>query len=77
MSHLPPALRPWAPQLVIFPEELALSLGPHVARLASAIGGLADKGVIVQGSSPIRLTKQSRVEFQEMAFYYDGEGPNG
>lgn len=36
--ELPPALAPWAPRLAIFPRELALSLGPLAARLASAIG---------------------------------------
>jgi uncharacterized protein len=49
----------------------------NVNGVSLACEWLADKGVIVQASSPIRLTKQSRVEFQEMAFYYDGEGPNG
>ncbi|ADO68612.1 hypothetical protein [Stigmatella aurantiaca] len=44
MSHLPPALRPWAAQLAIFPEEVALSLGPHVARLSAAIGALRPRG---------------------------------
>ncbi|QRN98287.1 hypothetical protein JRI60_04240 [Archangium violaceum] len=38
MSELPEALRPWARQLSLFPEDLALSLGAHVARLAAAIG---------------------------------------
>ena len=44
MSGLPSALRPWAAQLSIFPEDLALSLGPHVARLAAAIGSLRPRG---------------------------------
>jgi hypothetical protein len=44
VSGLPPALRPWAMQLSIFPEDLALSLGPHVARLAAAIGSLRPRG---------------------------------
>ena len=34
---------------------------------------LADKEVITKVSSPVRLTDRSRVEFDEMAFYYDGE----
>ncbi|MBN1205160.1 MAG: hypothetical protein JXB05_09575 [Myxococcaceae bacterium] len=51
MSNLPPALRPWAPQLAIFPEELALSLGPHVARLASAVGSLRPRGE-TEGGEP-------------------------
>ncbi|MDY7230030.1 hypothetical protein [Hyalangium rubrum] len=44
MSSLPPALHPWATQLAIFPEELALSLGPYVARLSAAIGALRPRG---------------------------------
>lgn len=44
MSNLPPALRPWALQLSLFPEEFALSLGPYVARLAAAIGSLRPRG---------------------------------
>jgi hypothetical protein len=40
MSTLPEALRPWAVQLSLFPEDLALSLGAHVARLAAALGPL-------------------------------------
>ncbi|MDC0712635.1 hypothetical protein POL68_29495 [Stigmatella sp. ncwal1] len=44
MSSLPPALRPWAAQLAIFPEDLALSLGPHVARLSAVIGALRPRG---------------------------------
>jgi hypothetical protein len=34
---------------------------------------LADKDVIAKVTSPARLTQKSRVEFDEMAFYYDGE----
>lgn len=51
MSRLPPALNSWAPQLAIFPEELALSLGPHVARLAAAIGSLRPRGE-TEGGEP-------------------------
>ncbi|QSQ22144.1 hypothetical protein JY651_44605 [Pyxidicoccus parkwayensis] len=40
MSALPPALRPWASQLSLFPDELALHLGPYVARLSAAVGAL-------------------------------------
>ena len=35
MSTLPEALRPWAAHLSLFPEDLALSLGHHVARQAA------------------------------------------
>ncbi|MBZ4420436.1 hypothetical protein [Myxococcus sp. RHSTA-1-4] len=44
MSALPPALRPWAPQLSLFPEDLALHLGPYVARLSAALGSLRPRG---------------------------------
>jgi hypothetical protein len=44
VSSLPPPLRPWATQLALFPEDLALTLGPHVARLAAAIGSLRPRG---------------------------------
>ncbi len=32
---------------------------------------LADKGVITKVSSPVRLTRRSQVEMEEMAFYYE------
>lgn len=51
MSSLPPPLRPWALQLAIFPEDLALSLGPYVARLAAAIGALRPRGE-TEGGEP-------------------------
>lgn len=34
---------------------------------------LADRGLIDKVSSPVRLTEKSRVDFDEAAFYYDGE----
>lgn len=40
MTSLPPALRPWAQHLSLFPEDLALAVGAHAARLAAAIGPL-------------------------------------
>jgi len=51
VSSLPPPLRPWALQLAIFPEDLALSLGPYVARLAAAIGALRPRGE-TEGGEP-------------------------
>jgi hypothetical protein len=51
VSSLPPPLRPWALQLSIFPEDLALSLGPYVARLAAAIGALRPRGE-TEGGEP-------------------------
>jgi hypothetical protein len=49
MSSLPDALRPWASQLSLFPEDLALSLGAHVARLAAAIGPMRARNEVVGG----------------------------
>ncbi|WP_375742899.1 hypothetical protein NR800_30030 [Corallococcus interemptor] len=43
-TALPPALRPWATQLSMFPEDLARHLGPHVARLSAAVGTLRPRG---------------------------------
>ncbi len=39
MINLPRHLSPWAPQLALFPAEMALALGAVVSRLASLIGG--------------------------------------
>jgi hypothetical protein len=44
VSALPPALRPWASQLSLFPDELVLHLGPYVARLSAALGALRPRG---------------------------------
>ena len=49
MSSLPEALRPWASQLSLFPEDLALSVGAHVARLAAAIGPMRARNEAVGG----------------------------
>jgi len=38
--HLPRTLAPWGPYLAVFPRDLALSLGPVLQRLASAVGPL-------------------------------------
>jgi len=35
---LPHQLAPWGPQLSIFPEEIALTLGPLVQRVAALVG---------------------------------------
>ena len=34
---------------------------------------LADRGIIGKAAQPVRLTKRSRVEMQELAFFYIGE----
>lgn len=51
MSTLPEALRPWAAHLSLFPEDLALSLGHHVARLAAALGPLRARNEM-EGGEP-------------------------
>ncbi|NOK16917.1 LpqB family beta-propeller domain-containing protein [Corallococcus carmarthensis] len=51
MTALPPALRPWATQLSLFPEDLARQLGPHVARLSAALGTLRPRGE-AEGGEP-------------------------
>lgn len=38
--ELPRALAPWGPYLAVFPRDLALSLGPVLQRLSSAVGPL-------------------------------------
>ncbi|NPD28767.1 LpqB family beta-propeller domain-containing protein [Corallococcus exiguus] len=50
-TALPPALRPWATQLSLFPEDLARHLGPHVARLSAAVGTLRPRGE-AEGGEP-------------------------
>lgn len=42
------------------------------AGTALACEWLADKGIINKVSLPLRLTKESRIEVEEAAYYYDG-----
>ncbi len=51
MSALPEALRPWAGPLSLFPEDLALCLGGHVARLAAVLGPMRARSE-AQGGEP-------------------------
>ncbi|HZI12965.1 MAG TPA: LpqB family beta-propeller domain-containing protein [Myxococcus sp.] len=51
MSALPAALRPWAAQLSLFPADVALHLGPYVARLSAALGTLRPRGE-AEGGEP-------------------------
>jgi predicted nucleotidyltransferase len=37
---------------------------------------LADQGLLGKASTPVRLTKKSNVEVQELAFFYTGEPPD-
>lgn len=43
----------------------------NVGGIVTACEWLADKGIITKASSPVRLTRKSQVEFDELAFYYD------
>lgn len=45
MTELPRALAPWAPQLALFPNELALALGATVAKLSQLLGGFSSSRV--------------------------------
>src|SRR5207245_5763661 len=38
---------------------------------------LADQGLIGKASIPVRLTKKSNIDVQELAFFYLGELPDG
>ena len=45
--------------------------------MTTACEYLADQGLIGKASTPVRLTKKSNVEVQELAFFYTGEPPDG
>jgi hypothetical protein len=38
---------------------------------------LADQGLLGKASTPVRLTKKSNVELQELAFFYLEKSPHG
>jgi uncharacterized protein len=38
---------------------------------------LADQGILGKGSTPVRLTKKSNIDVQELAFFYMGEPQDG
>jgi hypothetical protein len=48
-----------------------------VSGVTTACEYLADQGLIGKASIPVRLTKKSNVEVQELAFYYMGEPGDG
>jgi hypothetical protein len=47
----------------------------NVDRVTTLCEWLADQDIIVKVAKPVRLTSKSRVVLEEMAFYYDEEGP--
>jgi hypothetical protein len=48
-----------------------------VSGVTTACEYLADQGLIGKASTPVRLTKKSNVEVQELAFFYLGEPGDG
>jgi len=48
-----------------------------VGGVTTACEYLADQGLIGKASTPVRLTKKSNVEAQELAFFYLGESSDG
>src|SRR5262249_5997319 len=48
-----------------------------VEGVTTACEYLADQGLIGKASTPVRLTKKSNVEVQELAFFYLGEPSEG
>ena len=48
----------------------------NVGNATTACEYLADKGSIVKASSPVKLTKLSNIEVQELAFFYLGDPPD-
>lgn len=49
----------------------------NVGGVTTACEYLADQGYIGKASTPVRLTKKSSVELQELAFFYTGELKDG
>ncbi|MBJ6764582.1 hypothetical protein JGU66_27760 [Myxococcaceae bacterium JPH2] len=52
MNALPPALRPWARQLALLPEDASASLGHWLMRLSAAIGPVGATNEVVRGGEP-------------------------
>jgi predicted nucleotidyltransferase len=48
-----------------------------VCGVTTACEYLADQGLIGKASTPVRLTKKSNLDVQELAFFYTGEPPDG
>jgi hypothetical protein len=48
-----------------------------VGGVTTACEYLADRGLIGKAARPVRLTKRSNVQVQELAFFYTGEPPDG
>lgn len=48
-----------------------------VSGVTTACEYLADQGLLGKAGAPVRLTKKSNLEVQELAFFYTGEPPDG
>jgi hypothetical protein len=48
-----------------------------VSGMTTACEYLADQGLIGKAATPVRLTKKSNLDVQELAFFYTGEPPDG
>ena len=55
--------------------ELSDHFGVRQAWVGFLCEWLAQKGVIEQFASPLRLTKESRISVEEAAYYYDADNP--
>ena len=55
--------------------ELSEYFGVRQAWVGLVCEWLAQKGVIEQFSSPLRLTKESQISVEEAAYYYDEDNP--
>jgi hypothetical protein len=48
-----------------------------VSGVTTACEYLADQGLLGKAGAPVRLTKKSNLDVQELAFFYPGEPPDG
>ena len=55
--------------------ELSDHFGARQAWVGFVCEWLAQKGVIEQFSSPLRLTQESQISVEEAAYYYDEHNP--
>jgi hypothetical protein len=46
----------------------------NLSHVTSVCEYLADLGLLGKASAPVKLTRRSNVEVQELAFYYIGKG---
>jgi predicted nucleotidyltransferase len=56
--------------------ESYFSRNLNLSGVTAACEYLADEGLIGKASTPLRLTRRSNVQVQELAFFYQAEGPD-